>query len=158
MNCACKARVGVMLDLDAPLRKSPRPLPMKIPAAAHVLSHSDLRAIAKHFVGRDDPVLGEELVPHILHRSLFGADSGRVIPKETLVELGEGDPVAGRKVVRRFIALARQHGQAERSRGGAVHADDILDLNRIPAHEFRRLRIGGVQHFASGNQPWRCGR
>jgi hypothetical protein len=100
-----------VIDLDnALLRKSPRPMPMKIPAGAHILSHSDLRAIAKHFAGRDDPVLGEELIPHVLHHSLFGATTGRIIPRETLAELGNGDPIAGRKVLRKFIELARQSG------------------------------------------------
>jgi hypothetical protein len=90
------------------------------------LSHADLRAIAKHFVGRDDPVLGEELIPHLIHHSMFGADSGRVIPPATLAEpeLGEGDPIAGRKVLRKFLDNIRK-----RPRQLGHEGDEGLDLS-----------------------------
>jgi hypothetical protein len=131
-----------MIDLDAELSKSPRPLPRRIPAGAHILSHSDLRAIAKHFTGRDSARLGEELLPWILHHGLFDADSGRVIPREVLAAIDpDGDPIVGREVLRRFLQNIRK-GPARRA------ADGPIDLRHIPVHELRRLRIGGVQNIS----------
>lgn len=137
-----------MIDLDARLpRSTPRPLPARIPAGAHILSHSDLRAIARRFGNRDSAILGEELLPFILHHKMLGADSGRIIPREILTELGNGDAQTGKRVLRRFLQIIRQHGKA---RGGRVDpepgqsfdpdaafmlAGDVIDR----AKEFERL-------------------
>jgi len=103
---------------NARLPRSVRPLG-RVPAGAHVLSHGDLRAIAKHFAGRDSATLGEELIPHVVHHSMFGAETGRIIPAETLAELGEGDPIAGRRVLRIFLANLRKR-PALRAAGGDI--------------------------------------
>jgi hypothetical protein len=110
----------MMLDLDAELPRLPRPLPKKIPAGAHVLSRSDLRAISKHFAGRDDPVLGEELIPHLIHHSMFDAASGRVIPPATLAALDpDGNPHTGKRVLQKFLANIRRQPAHFRSGGAA---------------------------------------
>jgi hypothetical protein len=116
-------------------------MPAQIPGGAHILSHSDLRAIARRFAGRDDPVLGEELLPFVLHHKILGADCGRIIPREVLAELGDGDPSIGRRVLVKFISNIRKHEHAGRYKsGGAVKLskadagyDEIGDAGRICA-------------------------
>jgi hypothetical protein len=128
-----------MIDLDTPLPRSVRPLG-KVPAGAHVLSHSDLRAIAKHFAGREDARLGEELIPHILHHSMFGADTGRIIPRGVLAELGNGDHHAGRKVLRKFLDNIRQGGRPAYARGGAVRLSKT-DAGYEPCGDENRICV-----------------
>ena len=112
----------------------------RIPAGSHILSHAALRVIARYFAGRDSARLGEELIWLVLHPGMLGAESGRIIPQEILAELGEGDPIAGRKVLQKFLAKIRK---SEYSRGGAVHSDDVPNLQelrkRMPANRLRRL-------------------
>ena len=129
-----------MIDFDnALLPKSVRPLPKRI--NGHVLSISDLKAIGQHFAGRPDPVLGEELVA-ILFPQMLGAPSGRHIPVQVLHHIGEGSVSAGRKVVRKLLSNIRRR-PAHYQAGGAV-----IDLSRIPVHELRRLRVGGIANIS----------
>jgi hypothetical protein len=123
-----------MIDLDVPLPKSPRPLPRRIPPGAHVLSHDDLRAVARHFAGRDNARLGEELMA-IVFPKLFDATTGRVIPQELLHELGEGNHHAGKRVLEKFLANIRRQ--------------PAVDLSRISPVELRRLRIGGIGNITA---------
>jgi hypothetical protein len=126
-------------------------LPRRIPSGAHILSHSDLRAIAKHFTGRDSARLGEELLPWILHHGLFDADSGRVIPREVLAAIDpDGDPIIGREVLRRFLQNIRKQGTAHQSHGDTVHDVPNLQelLRRIPANRLKRL-LGGVANITA---------
>jgi len=95
-----------MLDFDVELPRSPRPLG-EIPTGAHILSHHDLRTIAKHFAGKDSVRLGEELVGHVIP-GMFDRDSGRIVPVEVLRDLGEGDPIAGGNVLRKFLDNIRR--------------------------------------------------
>ncbi len=111
--------------------------------AAHILSHSDLRSIARHFAGKDSVRLGEELLPFILHHGMLGADSGRIIPKEVLTELGNGDHHAGRKVLRKFLDNIRRQ-PARYRHGGAVQHDDADSLDLGP-EVFQHARQSGKQ-------------
>ena len=129
-----------MLDLDVELPRLPRALPKRIPLGSHILSHSDLAAVARHFTGHSHVRLGEELIGHVIP-GMFDAPSGRVISVEVLAELGNGDPIAGKKVVRKFLNNIRQRGNhGEYAKGGAVKMskvdagyDEIGDEVRICA-------------------------
>jgi hypothetical protein len=104
-----------------------------------MLSIADLKTIARFAGHGDDVAMAEELLPLILHHGMLDAPSGRVIPKEVLIDLGNGDPIAGRKVLRRFIERLRAHN--------ARPVIDLQDLQRrIPAHRLRKL-LGGVQNI-----------
>jgi hypothetical protein len=123
----------------APRPTKLRPLPSRIPPGAHVLSIADLKTIARFAGHGDDVAMAEELLPWILHHGMLDAPTGRIIPKEVLTELGEGDPIAGRKVLRRFIERLKAHN--------ARPVIDLQDLQRrIPAHRLRRL-LGGVDNI-----------
>jgi len=130
----------------APRPTKLRPLPSRIPPGAHVLSIADLKAIARFAGHGDDPIMGEELVPHVIHHSMFGADSGRIIPETTLAEpeLGDGDPIAGRKVLIKFLSNIRR----QRSRNRTVHEPVNLQelVKRIPLHRLKRM-IGGTHNI-----------
>jgi hypothetical protein len=106
-----------------------------------VLSIVDLKTIARFAGHGDDAAMAEELLPWLLHAGMLDAPTGRIIPKEILTELGEGDPVAGRKVLRRFIERLKAH-----------NARPVIDLQalqrRIPAHRLRRL-LGGVDNITA---------
>jgi hypothetical protein len=99
------------------------------------LSHSDLRAVAKHFAGKDSVRLGEELVGHVIP-GMFDRDSGRVVPSEVLRDLGEGDPIAGRKVLRKFLDNIRRRPMP-----------NLQELQRrMPPIALRRL-LGGTANI-----------
>jgi hypothetical protein len=116
-------------------------MPARIPGGAHILSHSDLRVIARRFAGRDDPVLGEELLPFVLHHKMLGADCGRIIPREVLAELGDGDPSVGRRVLVKFISNIRKHEHAGRYKSGGAVKLSKDDAGYEPCGDSNRICV-----------------
>jgi hypothetical protein len=122
----------------APRPTKLRPLPPRVPPGSHVLSVADLKTIARFAGHGDDPVMGEELLPLVLHPGMLGASS-RVISKEILSDLGNGNLEAGRIVLRKFIGRLKAHN--------ARPVIDLQDLlKRVGADRLKR-RLGGVHNI-----------
>jgi hypothetical protein len=124
-----------VIDLDTPLPGSPRALPRTIPAGSHVLSHADLRSIARHFAGKDSIRLGEELM-FLIHPGMLGRDSGRVVPAEILAELGDGSHHIGRRVLLKFLANIRRQPAHYRSGGAVKVTKESVNFRQAEDNQF----------------------
>jgi hypothetical protein len=123
-----------MLDLDnAKLPRSVRPLPKRI--NGHVLSIADLKTIAQYFGGRPDPILGEELVAHVIP-GMFDRESGRHIPAAVLHHIGEGDVTTGKRVIRKLIANLKKRPAHYQSGGRAKISQEQVNYRNSTGDEY----------------------